>query len=211
VACNRTRMTVVTSGGLQQTLGILELRPEAKVRLYTTPDLIVVESPGGARVTFAALRIEDKGNGADVSLCVIRLDKPVAFRAAVLDAHGTIQAGINLLHRVFTLGKKTEVLDGSRVTPVWKFEAKRVKAKRVKAKFKAKRVKAKRDEKNDRFDLFVIAHWQEWNEAGILWDERNSIAQCDKSGVSLGPMKLGAFVARFQRGLGLRYLPGYIG
>ena len=28
--------------------GILELRPEAKVKLYTTPDLNVDESPGGA-------------------------------------------------------------------------------------------------------------------------------------------------------------------
>ena len=58
------------------------------------------------------------------------LDKPVAFRAAVLDAHGTIQAGINLLHRAFTLEKKTEVLFGSGMMPVWEFKAKRDKAKR---------------------------------------------------------------------------------
>jgi hypothetical protein len=140
---------------------------------------LIVE--GGAWVNFAALRIEDKGDGADVSLCVVGLDKPVAFRAAVLNAHGTIEAGINLLRRTFKLE-----------TPLWKF-------------------KAKRNEKEDRFDLFVIAHWQEWNEADILWDKRNSIAQGDKSGVSLGPMKLGAFRARCTRSLKLRYLPGYIG
>src|SRR4029077_4149934 len=125
---------------------------------------------------------------------------PLAFPAAVLDVHGTIRAGINLLRRTFKLEKKREVLFESGVMPEWEFKAKR------------DGVKAKRDgEKEDRFDLFVIAHWQEWNEAGILWDKRNSIAQCDKSGVSLGPMKLGAFSARCRRSLGLRYLSGYIG
>jgi hypothetical protein len=173
---------------------ILELRLDAKVKLFTTPDLIV-ESPGGA-ITFAAFRVEDKGriedkrSGTDVSLCLVPLAKPVAFRAAVLDAHGTIQAGIKLLHRAFTLEKKTEVLYGSGIMPVWKF-------------------KARRNEKDDRFDLFVIAQWQEWNEAGILWDMRNYLAQ--KSEVSLGKMSRGAFAMRFQHGLGLRYLPGYIG
>ena len=166
--------------------------------------IAVFDRPTGkvtlADLAIAALRIEDKiedkRNGVDVSLCVVPLAKPVAFREAVLDAHGTIQAGINLLHRVFMLKKKTEVLFGSGIMPVWEFKAKR----------------DEKAEKNDRFDLFVIAHWQEWNEAGILWDERNSIAQCDKSGVSLGPMKLGAFKVRCgKRGLGLRYLLGYIG
>jgi hypothetical protein len=151
--------------GRDGTDDIKELRPEAKVRLYTTPDLIV-ESPGGAWIMFAALRIEDKGNEADVSLCVVPLAKPVAFPDAVLDAHGTIQAGINLLHRAFTLEKKTEVFFESGVMPVWEFKAKR----------------NEKNEKDDCFDLFVIAHWKYWNEANILWDKRNSIAQCDKSG-----------------------------
>jgi hypothetical protein len=180
--------------GRDGTDDIKELRPEAKIRLYTTPDLIV-ESPLGAGIMFAALRIEDKGNGADVSLCVVPLAKPVAFRAAVLDVHGTIQAGINLLHRAFTLEKKAEVFSGSGVMPVWEFKAKR----------------NEKNEKQDRFDLFVIAHWKYWNEAGKLWDERNSIAQGDKSGVSLGPMSLGAFRMRCAHRLKLRYLPGYIG
>jgi hypothetical protein len=175
--------------------GILELRLEAKVKLFTTPDLIV-ESPGGAWITFAALRIEnkvrieDKRNGTEVSLCVVPLARPVAFRVAVLNAHGTIQAGIKLLRRAFTWKKKTEVFYGSSVTPVWKF-------------------KAKRNEKEDRFDLFVIAHWQQWNEAGILWDARYSIAQ--ESELSLGKMSQRAFYMRCTRSLGLRYLPGYIG
>ena len=70
--------------------------------------------------------------------------------------HGTIQAGIKLLHRAFTLEKKTEVVDGSGITPVWKFKAKR-----------NEKEDRERNEKEDRFDLFVIAHWQEWNKAGI--------------------------------------------
>ena len=165
--------------------GILEFRLEAKVKLYTTPDLIV-ESPGGAWVTFAALRIEDKGAGVDVSLCVVPpLDKPVAFRAAVLNEHGTIQAGINLLHRAFTLEKKTEVIDGSGVKPLWKFEA-------------------KRNEKDDRFDLFVIAHWEEWNEAGILWDARFFLAQDDRQ-LSPRNMGLDAFRKRYTQ-MGLKYM-----
>jgi hypothetical protein len=184
VARNRTRMTVVTSDGPQQTLGILEFRPEAKVKLYTTPDL-KVDSPGGAWVTFAALRIEDKGDGVDVSLCVVQLDKPVAFRAAVLNAHGTIQAGINLLHRAFTLEKKTEVPYGSRLTPVWKF-------------------KAQRNERDDCFDLFVIAHWQEWNEKGVLWDRRFFDAQDDHQ-LSPRNMGLDAFKKRCTGEMGLIY------
>lgn len=163
---------------------ILELRLEAKVKLYTTPDLIV-ESPGRAWVIFAALRIEDKGDEADVSLCVLQLDKPVAFRAAVLNEHGTIQAGINLLHRAFTLEKKTEVIDGSGVKPLWKFEA-------------------KRNEKDDCFDLFVVAHWEKWNEAGILWDARFFLAQDDRQ---LSPRNMGfdAFYKRCTREMGLKY------
>jgi hypothetical protein len=151
--------------------GILELRPEAKVKLYTTPDLIVESR---AWVNFAALRIEDKGDGADVSLCVVGLDKPVAFRAAVLNAHGTIQAGINLLHRAFTLE-----------TPLWKF-------------------KAKRNEKEDRFELFVIAHWQEWNEKGVLWNRRFFDAQDDRQ-LSPRNMGLDGFKKRCTREMGLIY------
>lgn len=133
---------------------------------------------------FAALRIEDKGNGVDVSLCVVRLDKPVAFLDAVLDVHGTIQAGINLLHRAFTLEKKMVVFLESGVTPVWEF-------------------KAKRSEELDRFDLFLIAHWAEWNEKGTPLEDRNRLAQ--KSEVSLGKMERTTFSMRYTK-LGLRYI-----
>ena len=71
--------------------------------------IAVFDRPTGkvtlADLAFAAFRVEGKGDGVDVSLCVVPLAKPVAFRKAVLDAHGTIQPGINLLHLAFTLKK----------------------------------------------------------------------------------------------------------
>ena len=113
--------------------------------------------------------------------------KPVAFRDAVLDEHGTIQAGINVLHRAFALVKKGDVFYGSRAMPVWKFGAKL----------------NEKDIRDDCFDLWVIAEWSRWNKAGYLWDDRNDHAMASE--VSLGSMSLGAFHMRCVR-LGLRYI-----
>ena len=63
-------------------------------------------------------------------------------------------------------------------------------------------------EERDRFDLWLIAHWQEWNEKGIRLEARNRLAQ--ESEVSLGPMGRTTFSMRY-KSLGLRDLRGYIG
>ena len=112
----------------------------------------------------------------------------MAFREAVLDEDGTIQAGINLLHRAYVL-KKCAVIDprefGSRM-PVLRLEA-------------------RRSEELDRLDLFVIAAWWHWNRMGILWDERFYDAQNNKAFPC--NMGLDGFKKHCKRGLGLRYRP----
>jgi hypothetical protein len=154
---------------------IKQLRPSPNVRLLTTEDLIVfspeiVEFP--ERTTFPAVRVEDKGNGAEVSIGKETFKGwRLPFQDVALDRHGTIEAARRVLGRCFWWERVTEI-DGS---PVWRLRVRRY--------------------GDVGFQLFLIAHWVGWNAAGIKWDERNYLAQnCE---MFLGKMDRDAFMRRF--------------
>ena len=166
-----------------------------EVRLVTCEDLTVF-SPQEGITECAAMRVEsgkDKSGKDRVAVSIGResFNGHIVFRDLAFDAHGTIEAAIRVLRRRFWL---KEIARTARGIPMWSLQEEK---------------KNKGFEKRDCFDLFVITHWAEWNVRGILWKERNDLAQ--KSEVSLGTMSRGAFVRRFQHDLGLRYLRGYIG
>ena len=48
-------------------------------------------------------------------------------------------------------------------------------------------------------DLWIIAHWVDWNVAGIRWDEHNYLAQTESGEMSLGKMEFKTFVRRCTR------------
>lgn len=154
---------------------IKELR-SPNVRLRATEDLIVF-SPEGT-TTFPAVKVENKGNVAEVSIVIETRDGHLAFRDAVLDDHGTIEAAIYVLSRHFRWEKITQTARFG--TLVWKLKAKSF----------------------EDFDLYIIAYWEGWNAAGIRWDERNYLAQtCE---MSLGKMERKTFIQRCHR-TGLKY------
>ena len=100
-------------------------------------------------------------------------DGHLPFRDVALDDHGTIAAAIRVLGRCFWWERATEI-DGS---PVWRLRVRRY--------------------GDVGFELFLIAHWVDWNAAGIRWDERNYLAQnCE---MALGKMELKTFVRRCER------------
>jgi hypothetical protein len=57
----------------------------------------------------------------------------------------------------------------------------------------------------DLFDLWIIAHWEEWNLNGVWWKSRHSDAEEEEA--SIGKMQLDAFIRRCGR-MGLKYLVG---
>ena len=100
------------------------------------------------------------------------------FGMSRLDDHGTIEAAIRVLRRHFWWEKATEI-DGS---PVWRLRVRRY--------------------GDVGFELFLIAHWVDWNAAGVRWDEGNYLAQnCE---MALGKMEFKTFVRRCTR-LWLKY------
>jgi hypothetical protein len=138
---------------------------------------LIVFSPDGT-TTFPAVKVENKGNVAEVSIVIETRDGHLAFRDAVLDDHGTIEAAIYVLSRHFRWEKITQTARFG--TLVWKLKAKSF----------------------EDFDLYIIAYWEDWNAAGIRWDERNYLAQtCE---MSLGKMERKTFIQRCHR-TGLKY------
>jgi hypothetical protein len=170
----------ISGGGVKP--AIKELR-SPNVRLLTTEDLIVF-SPEGT-TSFIAVKVENKGNGVEVSIVKETRDGHLAFRDAVLDDHGTIEAAIYVLSRPFRWEKITQTARFG--TPVWE-------------------LRMKRDYED--FDLFVIVHWADWNRDGIRWKKRHDLAG-EKFPVLGCRMKLKTFTRRSER-LGLIYRLGKV-
>jgi hypothetical protein len=166
--------------------GILELRFKLRpVKLVTHSDLVLHESNGAT--VFPALRIEEKieekSRGVEIRLVARTFNRHVVFRGVVPDEHGVTVAAVRVLFRAFEW-KKTDRVFLWEDTDVW-------------------RPTWRRSHAEDNFDLWIIAHWMDWNVAGIMWERRNRFAQDGE--MSLGKMELDTFMRRCRR-LKLQYL-----
>jgi hypothetical protein len=150
------------------------------VKLLTHSDL-VVHTLG--ETAFPAVRIEDKGCRAELSLVARQFSRRVIFRGVVLDEHGTIVAAINLLRKAFVWKETGRVFPWEDM-PVWK-------------------LCDRRKPEDDNFDLWLIAQWKDWNEAGVLLADR--FYQALNNDISPRNMTFGAFDMNIRRlGLVLR-------
>jgi hypothetical protein len=155
-----------------------QLFPSPQVRLLTIEEL-VMESR--VATSFPAVRIEDQGCGAVVSVgqeTFTGADLP--FRDVAFDVHGTIEAAGNFLRKHFW----------------WE----RVAPEIVGMELSAFRLRV-RNYREEGFELFVIAHWEGWNTQGVTWEKRNGIVR--RSG-ECGWMQVNTFVQRCHR-MGLIY------
>jgi hypothetical protein len=156
--------------------------PLRRVKLLTHSDL-VVRTPFG-ETAFPAVRIEDKRCKKEVSLVWRRFKWRVIFREVVLDEHGTIVAAINLLRKICGWKETGRVFPWEDI-PVWKPHERPYL-------------------EDDKFDLWLIANWEDRNEAGVLLDER--FYQALKNDISPYNKTFGAFDMNIRR-LGLVYRP----
>ena len=143
------RLVVIARAGLTPGPGMLQIRYKFKpLRIVTHSTLV--------RTAFPALRIESKiegtERGVEISLLPRHLNWRVVFDGISLDGHGVTAAAIHLLLRAFRWKEGQRVLSWEEMS-VWELHE-------------------RRSYEEDNRDLWVIAHWQDWNEAGILWDDR---------------------------------------
>ena len=120
----------------------------------------------------------------EISLLPRHLNRRVVFDGISLDEHGVTAAAIHLLLRAFRWKEGQRVLSWEEMS-VWE-------------------LLDRRSPEEDNRDLWVIAHWQDWNEAGILWDDRFYRAWSD--GVFPPGRTFDAFKKRYERML-LVYRP----
>jgi hypothetical protein len=165
---------------------IKELRNQ-NVRLITTGDLIGFSREEEMTI-FPAVKVEHKGNGAELSFVKETLGSLyIPFRDVVLDRHGTIRAAAHVLCRRFRLERIGRTAGFG--IPMWNLTE-------------------KFPEDSDLFDLWIIAHWEEWNLKGLGWKSRHSLAE--EGEASIGRMQLDALRQRCRR-MGLEKIKGKSG
>ena len=171
---------VIARAGLTPGPGMLQIRYKFKpLRIVTHSTLVRYTAFGGT--AFPALRIESKiegtERGVEISLLPRHLNWRVVFDGISLDEHGVTAAAIHLLLRAFRWKEGQRVLSWEEMS-VWE-------------------LLDRRSPEEDNRDLWVIAHWQDWNVAGILWDDR--FYRALKDGIFPRDTTFDAFKKRYER------------